>query len=522
MLRGVTGLEEPQLQSSLEQLVADELLYQRGRGLRSKYIFKHALIQDAAYQSLLKRTRQRCHQRVAELLEERFHETVEAHPELVAHHYTEAGAAARAVPYWREAGERARAQSANLEAIAYFEKGIAMLRELADDETHARQELALQLSLGHANIVAKGHGAAGAEAAYARALSLCEQLGDVPEVVPALFGLWRFHTVARPLDEMNAVATRLLRLAEEKRDIELEVIAKYAFGFTALYMGKLDDAQSNLGEAIARYLPAQRSAEIFRAAQDPGVACRAYLAMTEWLLGFPDRAQSRMWESVELAEQLDDPFNLAFALCYPGTIVSEMCGGDTSAVVKRGLNVATEGGFSLWVTHGKVCQRYIRFKEQRSESALDELRQSVVTRPEIGIHSNTPYYMALLARAYQQADRIDEGLRVLDDAQESVEARGERWWEAEVRRQRGELLLSRSAASANDAQACFEQALDIARNQNAKSLELRAAMSLARLWRDQRKVAEANALLAPIYDWFTEGFDTADLQEAKALLNELS
>ncbi|MCK5364257.1 MAG: adenylate cyclase, partial [Gammaproteobacteria bacterium] len=344
MLRGVTGLEAPQLQSGLEQLVADELLYQRGRLPRSKYIFKHALIQDAAYQSLLKRTRQRCHQRVAELLEEQFHETVETHPELVAHHYTEAGAAERAVPYWRSAGERARAQSANLEAIVYFEKGIAMLRELADNEARAQQELAVQISLGHANIVAKGHGSAGAEAAYARALALCEQIGDIPKLVPVLFGLWRSHTVARPLDEANAVAMRLLRLAEEQQETECHVVARYALGYTALYMGKLDDARSNLGEAIAQYLPAQRSAKIFGAAQDPGVACRAYLAMTEWLLGFPDRAQSRMRESVALAEELGDPFTLAFALCYPGTMVSEMCGGDTNTVVKRGLNVAMEGG----------------------------------------------------------------------------------------------------------------------------------------------------------------------------------
>ena len=244
--------------------------------------------------------------------------------------------------------------------------------------------------------------------------------------------------------------------------------------------------------------------------------------MTEWLCGFPERARSRMRESVALAEELGDPFTLAFALCYPGTMVSEMCGCDTSAVVERGLKVAMEGGFSLWIDHGTLCRRYTRFKEQRSESTLDELRQSVVTRPEIGALSNTPYYMTLLARAYQQADRIDEGLRVLDDAQESVEARGERWWEAEVLRLRGELLLSRSAANGNDAQACFEQALAVSQNQEAKSLELRVATSLARLWQSQAKTSEAHDLLKSIYDWFTEGFDTPDLKDAEALLDELS
>jgi predicted ATPase/class 3 adenylate cyclase len=521
MLRGMTGLEEPQLQNGLEQLVADELLYQRGRGQRSKYIFKHALIQDAAYQSLLKRTRQRCHQRVAELLEEQFDETVEAHPELVAHHYTEAGEAERAVHYWREAGERARARSANLEAIAYLEKGIEILRELADSESHARQELALQVSLGHANIVSKGHGAAGAEAAYARALALCEQLGDVPELLSTLFGLWRFYVVARPLDGTNDVAMQLRRLAEEAQEIERHVVAYYALGYTALCLGNLADARDNLREGIARYLPGQRTVEIYRAAQDPGVACRAYLAMTEWLLGFPERAQARARESVALAEELDDPFSLAYALCFPGAIVSEMCGGDTGTVVERGLEVAADGEFSLWVAFAKVHRASLRFEDQRSDAALDELRHSVVAIPEIGVLINSPYYMTLLARAHWQAGRSEAGLQVLDEAQQSLEARGERWWEAEVLRLRGELLLSRSATNGNDAQACFEQALAVSRNQEAKSLELRAAMSLTRSWQSQAKAGEAHDLLAPIYGWFTEGFDTADLKDAKALLDEL-
>jgi predicted ATPase len=455
-------------------------------------------------------------------MEERFPETVEAHPELVAHHYTEAGEATRAVHFWRSAGERARAQWANLEAIAYLTKGIAMLQEIPGDEERARQELSLQLSLGHANIVAKGHGAVGAEAAYTRALALCERLGDVPELVPTLFGLWRFYVAARPLDGTNDVAMQLRRIAEEKQDPEFHVIANYALGYTGLCMGNVGDARINLGEGIARYLPAQRSAEIYRAAQDPGVACRAYLAVTEWLLGFPERAQSRMRESVELAEELNDPVSLAYALCFTGAIVSETCGGDTNAIVERGSEVATGGGFALWAALGTMHRAHLRFEEQRSESALDKLRESVVAITQIGVHINTPYNMTLLARAYRQVGRVDEGLQVLEEAQVSIDARGERCWEAEIQRLRGEILLSQSTENAGDAEACFERALHISRSQEAKSLELRAAMSLARLWRDQRKVAEANALLAPIYDWFTEGFDTADLKDAKALLEQMS
>ncbi len=237
------------------------------------------------------------------------------------------------------------------------------------------------------------------------------------------------------------------------------------------------------------------------------------------MLGFPEQALGRMRESVDLAEELDDPFSVACALCFTGAIISEVCGTDTDDSVERGLDIATEGNFILWVAYGTVQKTNERYKDQQSESALDELQESVAAISELGLQR--PYFTTLLARAYLRAGRIDQGLEVLDRAQQSIDARGERWWEAETRRLRGELLMSRSAASA-DAQACFEQALDIARDQNAKSLELRAAMSLARLWRDQGKVAEANALLAPIYEWFTEGFDTADLKEAKALLDELS
>jgi len=521
MLQALAEVEEPSLLDGLGQLVDAELLYQRGRAPRAKYVFKHALIQDAAYESLLRRTRQQHHRQVAALFEERFPDTVAANLELVAHHYTEAGDAERAVHYWQKAGEQARAQSANLEAIAFFRQGIALLSDLDDDEERIRRELSLQISLGHANIVAKGHGADGAETAYARALALCEQLGDVPELAPTLFGLWRFYVVARPLSETNGVATRLLRLAEERQDTELLVPASYALGYTALCMSKLHVAHENLTDGIARYQSSQRSAEIYRMAQDPGVACHAYLAMTNWLLGFPDRAQSEITESIALAEALGDSFSLAYALCFPGAIVSQVCGSGASGV-ERGLEIANEGGFALWIALGKVQEYYMRFMEQPSEKAFDQLRESVFAVPQMGVHVNASYLMTLFVMACRQAKRIDEGFSVLDEAQQSVDARDERWWEAEIRRLRGELILAGPRADVENAESCFQQALQIARNQEAKSLELRAAMSLARLWRQQDKVADAWQLLNDCYGWFTEGFDTADLKKAEALLDELS
>ncbi len=224
---------------------------------------------------------------------------------------------------------------------------------------------------------------------------------------------------------------------------------------------------------------------------------------------------------MELAEELEDAYSLAYALCYCGAFVSETCGGDTNTVVERGLDVATEGGFSVWVAYGKVHQTSLRFADQRSDSALDALRESVTAIPQMGVHMNTPYYMSLLARAYRQAGRTEAGLQALEEAQVSIDARGEVWWEAEIQRLGGEILLSQSRANAGDAEACFERALQISRRQEAKSLELRAAMSLARVWRDQGRIDEAHDLLAPVHGWFTEGFDTADLKEAEVLLAEL-
>ena len=303
MLRGVVGLDELQLQSGLEQLVADELLYQRGRVPRAKYIFKHALIQDAAYQSLLKRTRQECHRRIAELLEEQFPETVENHPDLVAHHYTEGAEPERAIEYWRSAGERARGLSANVEAIAYFSRGIDTLEQLPDDEERSRRELSLQLSLGHANIIARGHGSVEAETAYRRAMALSEKLDDVSDLVPALFGIWRSYVVGRTLDETDDVAGQLRRIAQQNQATELQVVANYTSGFTALCMGRPGDARGQLEKSIALYVPSEDSSNMYRAAQDPGVACRGYLAIAEWLSGYPDRARSLTNEAVALAEE---------------------------------------------------------------------------------------------------------------------------------------------------------------------------------------------------------------------------
>jgi class 3 adenylate cyclase/predicted ATPase len=524
MLLYLAPLEEPVLQSGLGQLVDNELLYQRGRPPRSRYIFKHALIQDAAYQSLLKRTRQQYHQQVAALIEERFPETVEAHPELVAHHYTEAGMTNEAIDYWYLAGERARSLSAHHEAIAHLRKGISLARELLDEQDRAPWELKLQFSLGGAYLQMMGHFAPEVEAAFVRARELCLRVGDAPELVPTLFGLWRTYVVQMADSEKpKEVAAELLRLAEEDGSAISGVVAHYAGGFTAHVMGQFSVARGHLQEGIRLYSSDDRdTAAVYRFGQDPGVACCCYLALTEWALGYPDKALEHAQDGVALARRLDDPFSVAFSHVIASFLDQARGDGDaTSEKANEAVSLATEKGFPYWAGFGKVMQGWGAAIGNPTRAMTQGFRDRIEHHRAVGTDLFAPYFLTLLGDVALKANQVDECIAALDEAETLLNRTGERWWESETHRLHGALLVAQGGDSA-EAESRFEKALAIARQSDAKSLELRAAVSLARLWQQREKRHEARDLLAPIYDWFTEGFDTADLQEAKALLNELS
>ena len=288
LLQAVAPWDEETLQRGLHQLVAAEFLYQRGVPPQATYTFKHALIQDAAYQSLLRSTRQQYHQRIAQVLEAQFPETVETQPELVAQHYTAAGCAEQAILYWQRAGQHASDRSAHVEAISHLTTGIELLKTLPETPEHTQQALTLHIALGAALQMAKGHAAPEVEHAYTQARALCQQVGETPELVPVLFGLWRFYTARPQLHTARELGETLLRLAQRADDPALAVIAHYALGVTWFCLGALPAARQHLEEGIARYTPDQRRAPVFRMGHDPGVACRAYAALTLWLLGYPD------------------------------------------------------------------------------------------------------------------------------------------------------------------------------------------------------------------------------------------
>jgi predicted ATPase len=523
LLQAIAPQDEKTLQAGLAQLVGAELLYQRGRLPRARYIFKHALIQDAAYASLLKSTRQQVHQQVAQVLETRFPALVETQPELVAQHYTAAGCTEQAVRYWQRAGQQASDRSTYLEAISHCTTGIELLTTLSETPERTQHAVTLHIALGAALQMTQGLAAPEVERAYTQAYSLCQQVGETPELVPVLFGLWRYYVSRSQLHTAREFGEMLLRLAQRVHDPALSVIAHHALSFTWLLLGALPAARQHLEEGIAGYTPDQRRMLVFRMGSDSGVACRTYAAMTLWLLGYPEQALARLHEALALAHELSHPYSLAIAQVTAAYVYQFR--RDVLAVHEQAevvIAFSTEQGFPLWAAFGTSFRGWALAMQGQGEEGITQVHQGIAAYRATGAALYVPHLCTLLAEVSAHLGHPADGLQALVEAHTLVEQHEECWWEAEVYRLRGVLLLRQPGTPQAEAEAWLQRALDVARYQEAKSLELRAAMSLSRLWQQQGKHTEAYELLAPIYGWFTEGFDTADLQEAKTLLDALA
>jgi predicted ATPase len=523
LLQAVSPWDEETLGRGLHQLVAVEFLYQQGLPPQAAYLFKHALIQETAYQSLLRSTRQQYHQRIAQVLEARFPESCETQPELLAHHYTEAGLVEQAIGYWQRAGQQASDRSAHLEAISHVTTGIELLKTLPETPERTHHALTLYNTLGAALLMTKGHASPEVEHAYTQARTLCQQAGETAELVQVLLGLVRFY-VARPqLHTARELGETLLRLAQRAHAPTLAVIAHYALGVTWLWLGALSIARIHLEEGITRYTPDQRQNLAFRTGQDPGVACRIAAARTLWLLGYPDQALAYTHDALALAHELSHPFSLAWAQCLAAW-VSQFRRDVPAAYEQADAAVAlsTEWEFLLLVALGKSSRGWALAMQGQGEEGVAQVRQGIASLQATGAAVFVPYFCTVLADVYAHLGHTADGIQALAEAHTLVEQQEGRWWEAEIYRLRGVLLLRQTGTSQVEAETWLQRALNVARHQEAKSLELRAAMSLSHLWQQQGKRQEAYDLLAPIYHWFTEGFDTADLQDARTLLAELS
>jgi class 3 adenylate cyclase/predicted ATPase len=538
LLHAVSFVSDEALQHGLKQLVEAELVYQRGLVPQAHYLFKHALVQDTAYQSLLKSRRQQLHQKVAQVLAEQFPETKETQPELVAHHYTEAGLTEQAILYWHRAGQRAIERSANVEAIRHLTKGLELLNTLPDTPERTQQELDLQFALGTPLIASKGYAAPEVEYVYTRARDLCRQVEETPQLSRVLYGLWNHAFVRAELGTAQELGEQLLRLAQRLQDPVCFLDAHMALGWTLLTLGAFAPARVHAEQGVAIYDAHKHHLPASLYWENPEVSCRGAAAWILWCLGYPDQALKKIHEGLILAQELSHPYSLVYALTF-ATFIHQFR-REGAAVQERAetqIAVASEHEFPYWLEWGTMLQGWALAEQGQIEKGVAQMRQSLAASGATRTGVAGPYNLALLVEGYMKMEQPEEGLAVLTEALAEASKTGERHYEAELYRLRGELLLTQEGKRQkakiteprplnpdpqDEAEGCFLKAIEVARNQQAKSLELRAAMSLARLWQQQGKKAEAHQMLVEIYGWFIEGFDTQDLKDAKALLDALA
>jgi class 3 adenylate cyclase/predicted ATPase len=523
VLAAVTNRPEAQLRDALDQLISSELVFRRGTPPEAIYSFKHAMVQDAAYQSLLKSKRQQLHARIADVLEQRFSDVGDTQPEVLAQHLTEADSAERAIPYWRRAGELAAGRSANPEAIAHLSKGLDLVGALPNAPERREEELALLLALGAPLIATKGLALEVGET-YTRASALCEQLGRATELFPVLRGLWHWHLVRGQLQRAQELSERLVALADAQEIPLHRALARRTLGTSLFFLGRFTDAATVLNkgieidDAIAAW---EDRAHVLLYTERASVGCRMNSARILWLFGFSDRASDVMEAALALCQRIPHPYSLASALNSAALMHNSRREFDTA--LRRAeavINLASEHHLLQMIEYATMCRGTALVGLGQVAEGMTLLRAGLVNWHSLGAHLYDTEWLGFLAQAHLAAGQLGNALSALDQATETAAATGESHHLAELHWLRG-LVLAASGDTV-EAESWLKRAIDTARSQQAKSLELRAATSLARLWSDQGKRAEAHDLLAPVYGWFTEGFETADLKDAKALLDELA
>ena len=523
LIKEISKLPEQELLSRLSILKDSELLYERGIYPNLMYVFKHVLTQESVYQSLLRNTRQRYHLTVAEVLEQHFPEIAKAQPEILGHHFTEAGRAEMAIPYWRKAGEIATQRSANTEAIEHFTKGLELIDLLPITDQSVRMELTFQVALGPALIAIRGWGAPAVEQTYVRARELCEQVGDIPNLFTALRGLWNFYNVRSDLQTSFRLANRLLELAQDLQESDYLMGAHRALGADFFWRGDFTKSLYHQEQVITLYDPKPHRNLAFIHWTDPRIHCLSYLGPILWILGFPEKASQKSQESLILANELSQSYSLAINLLFSAWLY--VASRDMEMVHKlteKLIGLSKDERFPLQAGFATFMKNWALVVEGKGEITSKQIRNVIATIEDTGTLQLIPFLFTLLAENLGHMNNTEEGLKALKKAEDWIDKTDSRYWECEVHRFKGKLLLAKSTNNQNDAETSYRLAIEVSRRQNAKSFELRAAMELSRLWQQQGKKAEARKLLSEIYSWFTEGFDTPDLKDAKALLDELS
>lgn len=522
LLRAIAQRSDTGLQSALGALVDAELLYAEGLVPDTTYLFKHVLIQEAAYASLLKRRRTELHRTVADCLATQFPAIAQAQPEVVAGHYTAATLVSEALRWWQMAGERASKQAAHAEAIKHYGKALELLAGLPGDTVRDGSELGLRVLLGLSLASSRGYAAPEVEENYRRAHELCQRLGEKAELFPVVRGLCTFYIVRDNHLVASQLAEQCLRIGQETGTIEYLIEGYNALGYSTFYLGELRRSRALLEHGVTLYESHHGSPLSSLTPQDPGIACLSLLACGLWLLGYPDQAVQRMEDALALARRLESPFSLAYCYTYAATAYELWRELARSAEYSRAaMQISTEHGFDVLRCAGTLHLGIAKGALGEADEGTALLTTALAAWRASGTEFMRPYFLAGLAEGHRAAGRLAEALACVAEALEHAERGPDRFYDAELHRLRGELTLERACGAQDGAEADFARAIAIAREQEAKSLELRAATSLARLWQRQGKRDAARALLAPIHAWFTEGFSTRDLVDARALLDEL-
>src|SRR6516165_3249000 len=520
LLRAVSRFPEDELHAALARLVASELVFQRGTPPEAIYSFKHALVQDAAHGSLLRSSRQQLHAQIAEALEAVSSELTETQPELLAQHYAEAGLVEKSIASWGKAAHRSIVRSAMAEAVAQLQKGLDQLALLPDNPTRQQRELEFRSALAAVLMPVKGHAAPETGQAYARARELWEQVGSPSEFFRIPYGQSLYHAIRGELDLALRLNEDLLRLSHQRNDSGGLVLGHNASGRILMYAGRFASSRRHLEELIALYDPVSHRSLIHQAGTHPRVGAQGCLGIVLFCRGFPDQALAQNSAAIAEARRLAHPPTLAVSLTL-GTVLLSLVGKNAALdeSADQLIAVATEQGFPLWRAWGKIYRGWVKVKKGDVAEGMSLLRTGSTAYRATGAEAWMTHNIALLAAACEMAGQVEEAVTLLDEALQIEGTTGERWREAELNRDKGQLLLRQGQSEA--AEELYYRALSTSREQNAKLWELRVTMSLARLRRDQGRCTEARDLLAPVYGWFTEGFDTPDVKAAKVLLESL-
>jgi class 3 adenylate cyclase/tetratricopeptide (TPR) repeat protein len=515
LLAAVEDWKEGAVAAGLAELVRAELVYSTAP---ATYRFKHALVQEAAYQSLLRRRRQAAHARVARALAERFPERAAAEPEVMARHCMEGGLAEEAIGWYRVAGERAAGRSAHAEALAHFARGLELLSARPLGPERDRLELVLRVGLGPAMIAVRGYGDPEVEQTFERARDLCRQIGDAPHLFEAVWGLANYYQSRSQLGVAEALSEQLVSLAEQSGEARLSVWAHLQLGGALFWRGQPSAAIPHLQAAIDRHEPGAHL--LLPGATDPGAAARVYAALALWQLGRPDQALRMSRAGVEAGRACGDASSLALALCFSGILLRLRREPEAvRELAEEAIELSTAQDFPLWRGLARMLLGWAEAYSGAAGAGLDDIQQGLLQLASIGTEVGASGGMLLLADACLAAGRVAEAQGAVEAGLAVADLRDQHTWSAELQRLRGEIVVAGGGAD-EECEAFFVQAIETARGQQATMIELRAATSLARLRRRQGRGAEARELLAQVYGRFAEGFDTPDLHDARELLEK--